>query len=163
MANKTKPPSLTKLFADLESLESIVTNLKPDESYDPKFATSVIELADSSIKFAQEAKKKIQSLLMQHHHADTKHLFALKGVDTGTCRKNISVTHELKIERKKKVSWDQEHLAFLFADTDVKPYLDMKFNVREAEYDKAPMAVRDKLDGGRTVTPSDPVFTIEEK
>jgi hypothetical protein len=153
----------TKLQADLKQFENTLKTLGSDQEYSPSFAKGLMELADASVRAAQAAKKKIQSLLMQHHHATTKHLFALDGKDTGTVNQHFGPNHQLKIVKRKKVEWDQNHLEFLMENPDVSPYIETKFNVKEAEYDKAPISIRDRLDGGRTVVPSDPVFSIEER
>jgi|2_EtaG_2_1085320.scaffolds.fasta_scaffold21144_3 hypothetical protein len=152
-----------KLVSQVEAMEAAFRTLKPGEEYEPGPVLELMELADATIKMGQAAKKKIQTLLQQQHAGLTKHLFSLKGTDTGTVHQHIGVKHEVSIVKRKKVDWDQEHLSFLASDDAVSPYIETKFNVREAEYEKASPMVRDKLDGGRTVTPSDPVFTIKER
>jgi|2_EtaG_2_1085320.scaffolds.fasta_scaffold21884_1 hypothetical protein len=153
----------TKLQTDLEQFENTLLSLGQTDKYSPLFAMGLMASADLAVKAAQAAKKKIQSLLKQHHHATTKHLFAIDGKDTGTVNQHFGPLHLLKIVIRKKVDWEQEHLKFLLNDPEVAPYIEAKYSVKEAEYDKAPIAIRDKLDGGRTVVPSDPVFSIEER
>jgi len=154
----------TKLQTSMEELEEILKTLGPDEDYNPAFGKEVMELAEATIKLGQSAKKRVQSLLAKHHHATTKHLFALEGKDTGTVSQHFGPLHTLKINIKKKVEWDQGHLENLQKiDPEAAPYINAKFSIKETEYDKAAPMVKDKLDGGRTVTASEPTFSIEER
>ena len=68
-----------------------------------------------------------------------------------------------KLKKDKKVTWDQEHLNFLFGDLEVSEYITTKYSVTEKNYNNASLIVKDKLDGGRTVIANDPSFTIEER
>jgi|TARA_R110000737_G_scaffold130100_1_gene162242 hypothetical protein len=155
----------TKLEMTLETLDTIFRSLKPEEHYKPEQIKDAMDLADATIKAGQAAKKRIQTHLTNHHAQLTKHLFSINGTDTGTVNQHIGPMHSLKVVKTKKVEWKQSHLQDLYEKSkdDFEPYIHLTYGVKEAEYDKAPPIIKDQLDGGRTVKPSDPAFTIKER
>ena len=169
-ADRKIRPAKENVMSSIKKLELVVGNLEKvfrtlgfEEQYETKDVVESINLANEMIDSGQSAKKKIQSLLQHPHAGLTKKLFAIKGTDTGTVSQHIPPKHVLKIKKDKKVTWDQEHLNFLFGDLEVSEYITTKYSVTEKNYNNASLIVKDKLDGGRTVIANDPSFTIEER
>lgn len=154
----------TKLQTILEDLDNVFSTLKPEEHYDPKQILEALDYAEVTVKNGQAAKKQIQFHLMSHHNQLTKHLFAIKGADTGTVKQILGPNHELVINKKKKVEWDQSHLDYLIAsDEGAASVISSTYSVKETDYAKVSPSLRDKLDGGRTVKDADPTFAIKER
>ena len=154
----------SKLQTVLENLEKIFTSLKSEEHYNPEEIKEAMDLAEVTVKNGQAAKKQIQFYLSNHHHKLTKHLFSIKGTDTGTVTQFLGPKHELSINKKKKVEWDQDFLKYLNeSDENAASIIRTAYSVRETDYGKLDPRLRDKLDGGRTVKDADPTFTIKER
>ena len=129
----------------------------------PEEVIRAISLAGEYESEAKSAKKKIQTLLATHYADTTAKLFKEKGSDTGTVSQ-IKGQHVLKIERKKKVMWDQDSLQVLIdLSRGSSQYIKSKLSVSEADYALLDDDAREEIDPARTVEDGDPTFKFEER
>mgnify|MGYP003149918280 CR=1 FL=1 len=152
--------SKTKLQTSMEVLEAAFKS----GTFDPAYTLDVMTRADISENVAKAAKKRIQSLLQAHFEQTVSKLYKEKNSDTGTVSEYVGLVHELSIERKKKVEWDQETLLNLVnIKSPVASFIEKKYNVPEKNYNKMNDDQKEALDTGRIVKVGSPVFTIKER
>lgn len=137
-------------------------------TFDPGFCLDVITRADTSEKIAKAAKKRIQSLLQFHFESTVASLYKDKNSDTGTVSQYVGmgddVTHELSVERNKKVEWNQEHLEnVLNMELSVSKFINKKYTISEKDYAKFNDNQKEIIDTGRSIKAGPATFTIKER
>lgn len=156
--------SKTKLQTSMEVLEAAFKS----GTFDPGFCLDVITRADTSEKIAKAAKKRIQSLLQFHFESTVASLYKDKNSDTGTVSQYVGmgddVTHELSVERNKKVEWNQEHLEnVLNMELSVSKFINKKYTISEKDYAKFNDNQKEIIDTGRSIKAGPATFTIKER
>jgi len=156
--------SKTKLQTSMEVLEAAFKS----GTFDPGFCLDVITRADVSEKIAKAVKKRIQSLLQFHFESTVASLYKDKNSDTGTVSQYVGmgddVTHELSVERNKKVEWNQEHLEnVLNMELSVSKFINKKYTISEKDYAKFNDNQKEIIDTGRSIKAGPATFTIKER
>lgn len=164
--------SKTKLQTSMEVLEAAFKS----GTFDPGFCLDVITRADTSEKIAKAAKKRIQSLLQFHFESTVASLYKDKNSDTGTVSQYVGmgddVTHELSVERNKKVEWNQEHLENVLIaagrseanmELSVSKFINKKYTISEKDYAKFNDNQKEIIDTGRSIKAGPATFTIKER